>query len=289
MKIGFHTDAFNSAVFSFEKALEWAMENDVHYIECGVIEGISWIHGLGYFPHISLNEDPLFMRKMMEKYDVRFSQIDAAYPLSGEKGLFYGTRYVLETFKWAKIADCPNIATTDGLKKPAGLSEDEAMELMKRSYGEIVEAAELYGINANIEVHGYFTTNPELLERMLDFADSSRFGLNFDSGNSFIAGNDPVEFCRRFLPRIKHVHIKDVSESLAEQMRGKDTGIGISHSAIGDGVNAENIKKILSILKDSGYDGVLSLECEGQGGPLIEKSLSWLRKTLAELEIEEKY
>ncbi len=289
MKIGFHTDAFNSAVFSFEKALEWAMENDVRYIECGVIEGISWIHGLGYFPHISLSEDPMFMRKMMEKYGVHFSQIDAAYPLSGEKGLFYGTQYVLETFRWAKVAGCPNIATTDGLKKPAGLTDDEAMELMKRSYSMIVEAAELYGINVNIEVHGYFTTNPDLLERMLDFADSSRFGLNFDTGNSFIAGNDPVEFCRRFLPRIKHVHIKDVSESLAEQMRGKDTGIGISHSAIGDGVNAENIKKILSILKDSGYDGVLSLECEGQGGPLIEKSLSWLRKTLAELEIEEQY
>ena len=65
MKIGFHTDAFNSAVFSFEKALNWAKENDVHFIECGVIEGLSWIHGLGYFPHISLSEDPIAIRKLM--------------------------------------------------------------------------------------------------------------------------------------------------------------------------------------------------------------------------------
>ena len=35
MKIGFHTDAFNSAYFSFEKCLEWAQKNGVHYIECG--------------------------------------------------------------------------------------------------------------------------------------------------------------------------------------------------------------------------------------------------------------
>ena len=47
MKIGFHTDAFNSAYFSFPRCLEWARQNEVHYIECGLIDGVSWIHGLG--------------------------------------------------------------------------------------------------------------------------------------------------------------------------------------------------------------------------------------------------
>ncbi len=287
MKISFHTDAFNSAVFSFEKALAWASKNDVHYIECGIIDGVSWIHGLGYFPHISLTEDPMKIKKLMEKYEVRFSQVDSAYPLSGHRGLYYGAPYVLKTLPWARVAECPNIATTDGLKKPEGLTEKESLELMKRAYTDIVKTAELYGININIEVHGYFTTNPELLEKMLDFVDSDYFGLNLDTGNSFIAGQDPVEFCRRFIDRIKHVHIKDVPESLAKKLRGKDTGIGISHSAIGEGVNAENIKKILEMLRDSGYSGFLSMECEGQGGPLIERSLNWLRKTLKELNIPE--
>ena len=85
--IGFHTDAFNSSHKSFEQALAWAQENDVHYIEPGVIEGACWIHGLGYFPHISLLEDPALLRKKMERYGVEFSQIDAAYPLSGRDGL----------------------------------------------------------------------------------------------------------------------------------------------------------------------------------------------------------
>ena len=39
MKIGFHTDAFNSAYWSFDKCLQWAQKNGVHYIECGVIDG----------------------------------------------------------------------------------------------------------------------------------------------------------------------------------------------------------------------------------------------------------
>jgi len=147
--------------------------------------------------------------------------------------------------------------------------------------------AEAHDVIVTIEVHGYFTTNPDMVARMLDFVDSTHLRMNFDSGNTFIAGRDPIEFCTRFLDRIAHVHVKDVSESMAEAMRGKDTGIAISHCAIGDGVNAENIKTCLGLLRDRGFDGVLSMECEGAGGPLIERSLAWLRAALAELGIPE--
>ncbi len=289
MKIGFHTDAFNSAAFSFEKALAWAQAHDVHYIEPGVIDGVSWIHGLGYFPHVALYEDPVRLREKMAGFGVRFSQIDAAYPLSGRCGPSHGLPYVLKAIPWAKLAGCDHIATTDGLSKPEGLSEEQAMEHMGRSYREIVATAERYDITITIEVHGYFTTNPEMVERMLAFTDSPKLRMNFDTGNTYIAGRDPVEFCDRFLDKISHVHVKDVSESMAKAMRGKDTGIAISQCAIGDGVNADNIKACLTKLRDRGFDGVLSMECEGQGGPMIEKSLRWLRATLKELGIEEEW
>ncbi len=66
MRIGFHTDAFNSSYWNFEKCLEWAQANGVHRIECGLIDGVSWIHGLGYQPHVALYEDPLLLRRKME-------------------------------------------------------------------------------------------------------------------------------------------------------------------------------------------------------------------------------
>lgn len=34
MKIGFHTDAFNSSNWNFDRCLEWAEKNGVHFIEC---------------------------------------------------------------------------------------------------------------------------------------------------------------------------------------------------------------------------------------------------------------
>jgi sugar phosphate isomerase/epimerase len=287
MKIGFHTDAFNSAYWNFEKCLQWAEANDVHFIECGLIDGVSWIHGLGYQPHIALYEDPLLLRRKMEKHGVRLSQLDAAYPLSGKDGPLYGVPYVLKSIPWAKHAGCERIATTDGLHRPEGLSDAEALKAMQRSYSQIVEVAEVYEITINIEVHGYFTTCPDLVDQMLHFCDSPYLRMNLDTGNSFIAGQDPVAFCTRFQDRVSHVHVKDVSSSLAESVRGAQTGIAVSHCAIGEGANAANIRRVLEILRDRKYEGVLSLECEGQGGPMIERSLAWLRATLGELGISE--
>ena len=83
-----------------------------------------------------------------------------------------------------------------------------------------------------------------------------------------------------------HVHVKDVSASLAAASRGDATGIAVSNTAIGKGINADNIRQCLAILRDNGYDGVLSIECEGEAGPMIEESLAWVRATLADVSTE---
>ncbi len=279
MKIGFHTDAFNSSYWSFEKCLQWAQKNKVRFIECGLIDGVSWIHGLGYQPHVALYEDPALLRRKMEKYGVRFSQVDAAYPLSGKDGPLRGVPYVMKSIAWAEQAGSPCVDTTDGMHAPEGLSDAEALDLMKREYEQIIEVAEAHKIIVNIEPHGYFTTKPQMMEKMLAFVDSPWLRMNMDTGNTYIAGQDPIAFLKRFIKKVGHVHVKDVSESLAKVARGGMTGIAVSACAIGDGVNADNIRKCLLLLKEAGYTGVLSMECEGAGGPMIEKSLKWLRET----------
>ena len=75
--------------------------------------------------------------------------MDAAFPLSGVDGPAYGLPYVLKTLPWAKLAGCRNIATTDGLHRPEGITDEEAMAMMKRQYGQIMEVAEAYDDNAS--------------------------------------------------------------------------------------------------------------------------------------------
>jgi inosose dehydratase len=283
MQIGFHTDAFNSAYWNFDQCLNWAHEHGIGYIECGSIDGVSWIHGLGYQPHIALWEDPLAVRLKMERLGVRFSQLDAAFPLSRREGATLGVEYVLRTIRWAHIAGCPRVDTTDDRFRPEGLTDRETLDQMRRIYADIVPVAERYGITVNIEPHGYFTTKPEFMAEMLAFVDSPFLRMNMDTGNTFIAGQDPVAFAERFKGSVNHVHLKDVSASMAAAAGGDLTGIALSHCAIGEGVNAVNIRRTVEILAAAGYDGVLSLECEGQGGPMIERSLAWVRQMLPEM------
>lgn len=281
MQIGFHTDAFNTSYWSFEQCLAWAQRNGVHFIECGAIDGVSWLHGLGYQPHVALWEDPVLLRKKMEKQEVELCQLDAAFPLSLPEGASLGVQYVLHTIRWAKLAGCPLVDTTDDRCRPAGMSDAEGLEHMRRIYRQIVPIAEAYRVVVNIEPHGYYTTKPEFLAEMLGFCDSPFLRVNFDTGNTYIAGQDPVAFLERFHDKVGHVHIKDVSPSLAAAARGDLTGIALSQCGIGEGVNAENIRRCVGLLASYGYDGVLSLECEGQGGPMIERSLAWLRGVVA--------
>jgi sugar phosphate isomerase/epimerase len=283
MQIGFHTDAFNSSYWSFGQCLDWARDHSLPFIECGTIDGVSWIHGLGYQPHIALWEDPLSLRLRMEAAGVQLSQLDAAFPLSRPEGATLGVEYILHTMRWAHIAGCSRIDTTDDRFQPQTMTDREALEHMSRIYRQIIPVAETYGITINIEPHGYFTTQPGMMEEMLSFVDSPFLRMNMDTGNTYIAGQDPVAFLQRFKRQVSHVHIKDVSPSLAASARGELTGIAVSHCAIGDGVNAANIRRCLEILREDGYDGVLSLECEGQGGPMLERSLEWLRNVLAEI------
>ena len=283
IEIGFHTDAFNSSYWNFEQCLQWGQKNDLHWIECGMIDGVSWIHGLGYQPHLAIWEDPLMWREKIAKYGQRFSQIDAAFPLSLPEGSSLGVEYVIKTIRWAYLAGCDHIDTTDDRFAPKGLTHDQALDMMKQSYAQIMEVAERYKMTIDIEPHGYYTTKPEFMERMLDFVDSPYLRMNMDTGNTYIAGQDPVAFLQQFKHKVSHVHIKDVSQSLAASLRGELTGIAVSQCAIGEGVNVENIKKCFDILVDINYDGVVSLECEGQGGPLIEQSLAFVRGIVADV------
>jgi inosose dehydratase len=282
MELGFHTDAFASAFWSFEQCLAWAQSRDLHWIECGAIDGVSWLHGLGYHPHVALWEDPALLRRKMDHYGVAFSQIDAAFPLSTAEGATIGVEYVLHTIRWAKLAGCPRVDTTDDRNRPAGLTDREAMERMRQSYQRILEVAEAHQVTVNIEPHGYYTTKPDFLAEMLAFVDSPYLRLNMDIGNVFIAGQDPVEFVRRFHDKISHVHAKDISASLAEEARGEVTGVAGSHCAIGSGINADNVRQCVKMLAEYGYSGVLTIECEAGGG-LIDASLEWMRGLVAEV------
>ena len=75
--------------------------------------------------------------------------------------------------------------------------------------------------------------------------------------------------------RVVHMHIKDVSEALARTMRGEETGIASSEAAVGEGVNADNIRRCLDIMAAS--DREIPISPEAGGDRLMARSIQWVR------------
>jgi len=280
LKLGMHVDNWRHLDATYEVPCEFAKKHGMEYIEFGTIDGEYFVQALGYNPHIPLDSDPLKLKRYLDSMDLKMSQLDAAYPISFPEGQYRGINYTIKTIKFAKAVGCPCVDTTDGARKPAGYSDEEVMALIRQYYRVVLEWAETHDIIINVEPHGPYTTNPDTMERILSMYDTPRLRMNFDTGNTFIAGQDPVKFLKRFRHKVAHLHIKDVSKELAAKLRGHDTGISTSVVAIGEGVNAENIAGCIEILKDMKWDGVLSIESEAAPGK-IEQSLEWLRREIA--------
>jgi sugar phosphate isomerase/epimerase len=275
-----HTDNWRCLSGSLRQAVEAAKKFQLEYIEFGVVDGQDFIEGLGYSPAVSLDSNPIRLRRYLESNGLKPSQLDAAYPITGPLGATLAVRYVQRAIQFAAAIGCPFVDTTDGQFKPKGFTDEQVMAITKESYRQILEWAEDYEITVNIETHGPYTNDPEILERMLNFFDTPYLRFNLDTGNTFIAGGNPVDFLKRFLPKLSYMHIKDVSESLAASLRGEDTGIAMSESAIGQGVNAENIATCIRLLKEADWDGIISVECLGTDENL-SASITWLREQIA--------
>ena len=280
LKLGMHVDNWRHLDVTYEVPCQFAKDNNMKYVEFGTVDGDYFVQALGYNPHIPLHSDPLKLKQYLDSMGLKVSQLDAAYPMSIPEGQYRGIGYTIRAIQFAKALGCPCVDTTDGGRKPEGYTDDEVMVLMKQYYRVVLEWAESHDIIINVEPHGPYTTNPDTMEQILSFFDSPYLRMNLDTGNTFIAGQDPVEFLRRFRDKVSHCHIKDVSEELAKAVRGGLTGIPTSVVSIGEGVNAENIAGCIELLKETNWDGVLSIESEAAPGK-IEQSLEWLRKEIA--------
>ena len=234
---------------------------------------------MGYEPGISLQSNPRALRRYCEKMGLVISQIDGSYPLMGPDGSAFGVQYVQQSIRFASELGCLMVDTVDGAFEIEGLSRDEVFRITCDNYRQCLSWAEDYGVIINVEPHGPYTTDGDFMERLFSHFESEYLRMNFDTGNTFISGLDPLEYMKRFRKYITHAHIKDVSPELAAAVRGEESGIACSEVPIGGGVNAENIKKCIGYLREIEWNGVISIECYGADDN-IRKSVEFLRGVL---------
>jgi sugar phosphate isomerase/epimerase len=87
---------------------------------------------------------------------------------------------------------------------------------------------------------------------------STAIGLNFDTGNAYLAGEDPYKWLEKLTARLVHLHAKDISIQHSKAERGKVTGTPVG-CACGDGVI--DWARVIKICRKAKRDIVLSAEC----------------------------
>ncbi|MBL7039444.1 MAG: sugar phosphate isomerase/epimerase [Pirellulaceae bacterium] len=274
LQLVYSTDNWRPEWWSAEQCFARTRELGGKYVELTTATGYNLLEGLGFSPYVSIDHDPYIIRDLLAKYDLELVSIDADWPIWSHNCI----DVLNKTIVWADMLGCRTIITTDSDQYPEGRTDEEWCDIIKYHFSCVLPVAERHNVSIALEPHGRLTTQPEVMLRLVTQNNTPLIGVNFDTGNSYIAGQAPVAFLELVKDHVVHMHLKDVSEALAAAMRGEETGIASSEVAVGEGVNAENISKCLDIMIATGRE--IPVSPEAGGDILTVRSVEWLKQTL---------
>ena len=242
-----------------DKPFEWgvmkAAELGYRYVEPMVHWGRELLSEAGYFHSVSMLDDPLRIRRACDNAGVQLSGLSAHTPLCKPE---VSVEYLKQAIRFAAECGAPIVNTDEG-PKPTWTSAEEDHVLMKYTLYEAAEVAEPRGILIGLEMHQQYSQSPAGLDCILELVDSPFIGINFDTGNSYLAGEDPITWLTHCLDRLVHVHAKDISIDQSAAERGKVTGTPVG-CACGQGVI--DWRRVIAVCQASDHDEiVLSVEC----------------------------
>lgn len=191
---------------------------------------------------------------------------------------------ISQAIQWASEAGIPVVNAGDG-RKPDDLSHEDALRLLGDRLSAILSVAERCKVRLAIEPHGTYSLTSDGMNRIMALSRSRWFGINYDAANIRLAlyrirnvtgksawlpygqMQDEVETLRSIADRVVHFHVKDI--------RGSD--------CVALGAGDVNNKGCIEVLLDRGFEGVMSVETEGDFGSeqaqnLIEISRKYLLK-----------
>jgi sugar phosphate isomerase/epimerase len=255
IKIGINLEFVRHEDKSFEWGVKKAAELGYEYVEPMVHWGRELLSEAGYFHSVSMLDDPLRLSRACAAAGVKMSGLSAHTPITKPE---IGTEYLKQAIRFAAESGAPVVNTDEGPKQP-WTTEEEDFVLMRYTLMEASKVAEPRGIAIGIECHQQYSRTPEGLDRIAKLVKSPSIGINFDTGNAFLCGQDPYRWLKRVVKRLVHLHAKDISVDQGSAERGKVTGTPVG-CACGDGVI--DWKRVIAMVrKDCPRDIVLSVEC----------------------------
>lgn len=170
----------------------------------------------------------------------------------------------------------PSVRALTGQQRP-DVSVEQGIPWVAEGILRMAEKAARAGIRVNVENHTKaatwtdfdFAIRGEVFRRVLEALGDAPVGVQFDTANPLVAGEDTLEFFEQVRSRIGYVHINDVSEPGV--FRFVPAGSGISP-----------IREVLSRLQRQGYAGWVGIEeASRTGKDGFRQAVRWMRETMA--------
>ncbi len=163
----------------------------------------------------------------------------------------------------------------------------EAIKVIARGVNIVADYAAEKNVKLLVENHGYIMQDSIIVEELINTVNNPNFAALVDIGNFMCADEDPVKAVGRMARYAAHVHAKDFhfksgNEHFIAQSGWFNTrGCNYLRGAIFGHGNVP-VYQCLKILKNSGYNGAVSLEFEGVEPAVfaIEQSYGSLKAAL---------
>jgi len=175
------------------------------------------------------------------------------------------------------------------------LSIEEGVTLAAECIEACLPYARQHNVTLILENHykDDFWEYPEFAQKadvfcmLVDRIQDPNFGVNYDPSNTYLAGEDPLDLLKRVSHRVVTMHASDrfLKEGTLEDLRREEGGATgyakrLSHGEIGKGLN--DYDAIFTELKRVGFNGWISIEDGVEGMDQLRRSVSFLRKKMAE-------
>ncbi|BFK93489.1 myo-inosose-2 dehydratase [Blautia producta] len=195
-----------------------------------------------------------FLREMGAKV---IGVSEQSYSIQGKMELpVWEGKYIMDDQEWKLLAE--------GLNKLGKIAKDKGMTLTFHHHmGTVVQTE-------------------EEIDRFMEMVDPELVFLLFDSGHLSFAGIDPEKVLKKYVNRVKHVHLKDIRREMVEKSRNERWSFlkGVREGVFtvpGDG--DVDFAPIFRILEEAGYEGWVVVEAEQD--PAKANPLEYAKKARA--------
>ncbi len=160
---------------------------------------------------------------------------------------------------------------------------DEEWDALCTGVNKLGKVAKDMGITLTFHHHmGTVVQTAAEIDRLMENTDPELFNLLFDSGHLAYCGEDYMYILKKYINRIKHVHLKDIRpDVIADVKANKESFLqGVRKGTFtvpGDGVI--DFEPIFKVLEENNYEGYVLVEAEQD--PAIANPFEYAKKARA--------